>query len=71
MQAVLDGRYARSIETLSAWADHEGHVLEREFARLASSVLGRLGPLLRDDPDAPTWVARAKALQQRIEGTAS
>jgi len=71
MQAVLDGRYARSIETLSAWADQEGHVLEREFARLAGSVLGRLGPLLRDDPDGPIWVARAKALQQRIEGTVS
>jgi hypothetical protein len=71
MQAVLDGRYGRSIETLSAWADLEGHVLEREFARLAGSVLGRLGPLLRDDPDASIWVARAKALQQRIEGTAS
>ena len=68
MQAVLDGRYAHSIETLTAWADQEGHVLEREFARLASSVLGRLGPLLRDDPDAATWVARAKALNQRIDG---
>lgn len=71
MQAVLDGRYAHSIETLTAWVDQEGHVLEREFARLAGSVLGRLGPLLRDDPDAATWVARAKALQQRIEGSSS
>lgn len=71
MQAVLDGRYARSIETLSTWADQDGHVLEREFARLAGSVLGRLGPLLRDDPDATIWVARAKALQQRIDGTSS
>jgi hypothetical protein len=68
MQAVLDGRYAGSIETLSAWADLEGHVLEREFARLASSVLGRLGPLLRDDPEAQAWIARAKALQQRLDG---
>ncbi len=68
MQAVLDGRYARSIETLSAWADLDGHAQEREFARLAASVLGRLGPLLRDDPDAASWIARAKAVQQRIEG---
>ncbi len=71
MQAVLDGRYALSIETLSVWADQEGHLLEREFARLAGSVLGRLGPLLRDDPDAATWIARAKALQQRIDGVSS
>lgn len=71
MQAVLDGRYARSIETLSAWADLDGHAQEREFARLAGSVLGRLGPLLRDDPDAAIWVARAKTVQQRIEGVAS
>lgn len=68
MQAVLDGRYARSIETLSAWADLEGHGQEREFARLAASVLGRLGPLLRDDPDAAIRIARAKTLQQRIDG---
>jgi len=68
MQAVLDGRYAGSIETLSAWADLEGHVLEREFARLASSVLGRLGPLLRDDPEAQAWIVRAKSLQQRLDG---
>lgn len=67
MQAVLDGRYARSIEMLSAWTDREGHLLERDFARLASAVLGRLGPLLRDDPDGAAWIARAKALQQRIE----
>ncbi|MEZ4333873.1 MAG: hypothetical protein R3F35_19140 [Myxococcota bacterium] len=66
MQAVLDGRYARSIEMLSAWTDREGHLLERAFARLASAVLGRLGPLLRDDPDGAAWIARAKALQQRI-----
>lgn len=71
MQAVLDGRYARSIETLSAWADLDGHAQEREFARLAASVLGRLGPLLRDDPEAAIWVARAKLLQQRIDGVSS
>jgi hypothetical protein len=68
MQAVLDGRYARSIETLSSWADHEGPVLERAFARLASSVLGRLAPLLRDDPEASARIAQAKALQQRLDG---
>lgn len=68
MQAVLDGRYALSIETLSSWADQDGHLLEREFARLAGSVLGRLGPLLRDDSDPATWIARARELQQRIEG---
>lgn len=67
MQAVLDGRYATSIETLTAWADADGHLLEREFARLAGAVLGRLGPLLRDDPEPAIWVARARALQQRLE----
>lgn len=68
MQAVLDGRYARSIETLSEWADLEGHLQEREFARLAALVLGRLGPLLREDPEAAVWIGRARSLQQRIEG---
>ncbi|MFO0690777.1 MAG: hypothetical protein U0900_18905 [Myxococcota bacterium] len=68
MQAVLDGRYATSIETLTAWVEADGHLLEREFARLASAVLGRLGPLLRDDADSAAWTARARALQQRMEG---
>lgn len=71
MQAVLDGRYASSIEALTEWADSEGHLLERDFARLASAVLGRLGPLLRDDPDPSNWIARARALQQRMDGGAS
>ena len=67
MQAVLDGRYSPSIVSLSAWADLDGHLQEREFARLASGVLGRIGPLLRDDPEASLWIARAKALQQRLD----
>lgn len=70
MQAVLDGRYARSIASLTEWADRDGHLQEREFARLASGVLGRLGPLLRDDPEATLWIARAKALQQRLDAPA-
>jgi hypothetical protein len=71
MQAVLDGRYAHSIETLTVWVDQDGHLLERDFARLASAVLGRMGPLLRDDPDPSAWIARAKALQQRMDGGSS
>ena len=39
-----------------------------ELAWLASAVLGRLGPLLRDDAESATWTARARALQQRMEG---
>lgn len=70
MQAVLDGRYVASIETLSTWVDQDGSVDEREFARLAASVLSRMAPLLRDDADASGWIARAKTLQQRLEGAA-
>lgn len=67
MQAVLDERYSRSIETLAAWVEQGGHALERDFARMARAVLTRLGPLLRDDPEASTWIARAKALEHSID----
>jgi len=69
MQAFLIGDYAASIATLEAWADLGAHDQERDFARLAVAVLGRLGRLVEDDEDGAAIVDCAKQLQLRLEST--
>jgi hypothetical protein len=69
MQAFLDGNYAKSIALLEAWANLGAHDDEREFARLAASVLGRLGRLVEDDEAGAKAVDDAKRLQLRLETT--
>jgi hypothetical protein len=69
MQAFLDGDYATSIATLEAWSDLGAHDDERDFARLAASVLGRLGRLVEDDEEGAAIVDGAKRLQLRLETT--
>ena len=48
MQAFLDGNYPMSIATLEVWVDLGAHEQERDFARLAALVLGRLGRLVEE-----------------------
>lgn len=69
MQAFLDGDYATSIATLEAWTDLGAADHERDFARLAASVLGRVGRLVEDDEAGAAIVDSAKQLQLRLEST--
>ena len=69
MQAFLDGDYRSSIAALEAWADLGAHDDERDFARLAASVLGRLGRLVEDDDEGAALVDSAKQIQLRLETT--
>ncbi len=69
MQAFLNGDYATSIATLDVWANLGAHDQERDFARLAASVLGRLGRLVEDDEEGAALVDSAKQLQLRLEST--
>jgi len=69
MQAFLIGDYSTSLATLEAWADLGADDQERDFARLAASVLGRLGRLVEDDEEGAALVDRAKQLQLRLEST--
>ena len=69
MQAFLDGDYATSLTTLEAWSDSGAHELERDFARLAGSALGRLGGLVEEDEGAAAIMERAKRIQVRLEET--
>jgi hypothetical protein len=69
MQTFLIGDYTTSIATLEAWADLGAHDHERDFARLAAAVLGRLGRLVEDDEEGAALVDSAKQLQLRLEST--
>lgn len=69
MQAFLDGNYTTSIATLEAWANLGADDQEREFARLAASVLGRVGRLVEDGEEGSAIVDSAKQLQLRLEST--
>lgn len=69
MQAFLDGNYTTSIATLEAWANLGADDQEREFARLAASVLGRVGRLVEDGEEGAAIVDSAKQLQLRLEST--
>ncbi len=71
MQAFLDGDYSTSIATLEVWVDLGAHDDERDFARLAASVLGRLGRLVEDVDSGTAMTARAKRLQLRLASTSS
>ncbi len=71
MQAFLDGRYADSIETLSAWAELGAARDEPDFANLAAAALGRLKRLVEDDADGADILDRAKRLQARLEEATS
>lgn len=69
MQAFLIGDYSTSLATLEAWADLGADDQERDFARLAATVLGRVGRLVEDDEDGAAIMDRAKQLQLRLEST--
>jgi hypothetical protein len=69
MQAFLDGNYTTSIATLEAWANLGADDQEREFSRLAASVLGRVGRLVEDGEEGSAIVDSAKQLQLRLEST--
>jgi hypothetical protein len=69
MQAFLDGNYTTSIATLEAWANLGADDQEREFARLAASVLGRVGRLVEEGEEGAAIVDSAKQLQLRLEST--
>ena len=69
MQAFLDGNYTTSIATLDAWADLGADDQEREFARMAASVLGRVGRLVEEDEEGAAIMDSAKRLQLRLEST--
>jgi len=69
MQAFLIGDYSTSLATLEAWVDLGADDQERDFARLAATVLGRVGRLVEDDEDGAAIMDRAKQLQLRLEST--
>lgn len=70
MQAFTDGEYSTSMTTLEAWADLGAHQHERDLARLAATILGRLGQLVIDEDDATSMTEKARRLQLRLETVA-
>ena len=69
MQAFLVGDYTTSLATLETWADLGADDQERDFARMAASVLGRLGRLVEEGEEGAALVDRAKQLQLRLDST--
>ena len=69
MQAFLVGDYTTSLATLETWADLGADDQERDFARMAASVLSRLGRLVEEGEEGAALVDRAKQLQLRLDST--
>lgn len=69
MQAFLDTDYPRSLAALEAWADLRGPDEERELARRAVAVLGRVERLVGNEPGDARVVDAAKQLQLRLEAS--